>query len=291
MFWLCVAVRIIANPLSNVLQKLLTREHASPLFVIGIAHGLLSLVCVPVLVMNPPPVSLAFWLNMSASVVLAVAGNVLIVEALKISDLSILGPVNAYKSLVSLLPGIVLLHEIPSAGSLAGLGLIIAGSYLIVDRPEGSARSLALGRLFSDRGVQYRLGGLVLSASEAVFLKRALAAASPAVTFAVWSCAGFAIAVIAAVATARRSSGGELRIGLSQRWTCVGLAATTGLMQLCTLVILTGFQVAPALALFQTSTLLAVMLGRKVFHEPHFARRLLGSAVMVTGAMLIVVSR
>jgi len=42
-------------------------------------------------------------------------------------------------------------------------------------------------------------------------------------------------------------------------------------MQFCTLVILTGFQVAAALALFQTSTLLTVVLGWRVFHEQQFA--------------------
>ncbi len=138
LFWLYVAIRIVTNPLSNVFQKILTREHASPLVVVGITHGLLSLVCLPLLLTQPLPIESAFWTNMAVSAVLAVAGNALIVQALKISDLSFLGPVNAYKSVVSLIPGIILLHEIPSAASLAGLVLIIAGSYLIVDRDDST---------------------------------------------------------------------------------------------------------------------------------------------------------
>ena len=69
------------------------------------------------------------------------------------------------------------------------------------------------------------------------------------------------------------------------------LALTTGLMQLCTIVILGGFQVAAALALFQTSTLVSVLLGWRVFREPAIAQRLLAAAVMMSGAILIVVSR
>jgi drug/metabolite transporter (DMT)-like permease len=62
-------------------------------------------------------------------------------------------------------------------------------------------------------------------------------------------------------------------------------------MQLCTLLTLRAFQVGYALALFQTSTLLTDVLGYKVFREPHFARRMAGSAVMVGGAVLIVCGR
>jgi len=49
--------------------------------------------------------------------------------------------------------------------------------------------------------------------------------------------------------------------------------------------------VSPALALFQMSTLLTVLLGRAVFREPNFVNRLLGASVMTAGAVLIVVYR
>jgi drug/metabolite transporter (DMT)-like permease len=71
----------------------------------------------------------------------------------------------------------------------------------------------------------------------------------------------------------------------------LALAATTGLMQLSTLFVLTGFQVAAALALFQTSILLTVCLGWKVFREQNFIQRFLGALVMAAGAVLIVLSR
>jgi len=49
--------------------------------------------------------------------------------------------------------------------------------------------------------------------------------------------------------------------------------------------------VAAALALFQTSILLTVFLGWKVFREQNFRRRFLGAIVMVIGAVLIVLRR
>ena len=62
-------------------------------------------------------------------------------------------------------------------------------------------------------------------------------------------------------------------------------------MQLCTIIVLGGFQVGYALALFQTSTLLSVFLGYKVFKEKNILERLTGSVVMVVGAVLIVLAR
>jgi drug/metabolite transporter (DMT)-like permease len=160
-----------------------------------------------------------------------------------------------------------------------------------MDKPPGADQNVFI-RFFSDRGVRYRLAALVLSATEAIFLKRALLVTSPLMTFAVWAIAGFVFFVFMAFACCRRIEPvREVQLFQTHWPSYLALAATTGLMQLGTLVVLTGFQVAAALALFQTSILLTVFLGWKVFHEQHFTRRFLGALVMVGGAVLIIVSR
>ena len=55
-----------------------------------------------------------------------------------------------------------------------------------------------------------------------------------------------------------------------------------------TLLTLGKLQVGYSLALFQLSTLITVYVGHRYFHERNLRRRLLGSLVMVIGAMLIV---
>jgi drug/metabolite transporter (DMT)-like permease len=290
-FWLCLIGRIVANPLSNVLQKLLTRERAAPLFVVGLTQGLLTAACLPIFLTGSFPSDQTFWSNMLIATALAVAANVLIVEALKVGDLSFLGPVNAYKSVFSLIPGFILLGELPSLAALAGIGLIVGGSYLLVDRDGGTPGRTPFRQFFTDRGVQLRFAALVFSATEAVVLKRALVTGSPLAAFAVWSAAGFAVALVAARvhAPGRLSQNGTI---VKRHWpACLALAVTTGVMQLSTLVVFTGIQVSPALALFQTSTLLTVLLGRAVFREPNFVNRLLGAIVMTAGAVLIIVFR
>jgi drug/metabolite transporter (DMT)-like permease len=287
--WLCVLVRVVANPCSNVFQKVLTRNAADPLFIICATHGLLSLACVPLILLLPPPASTDFWVSISACAALAVAGNVLLVRALKLSDLSVLGPINAYKPVVSLVPGLLLLHEVPGLVGLGGIALVVVGSYGLVDRSkEGGGRS-GLARLLRDRGVQYRVGALVLTATEAVFLKRAVLASSSLTAFAAWYVLGFAVSLAAAGMLLRGGLRHEFGVLRGSKRAYLSLFVTTGLMQLCTLATLEWLHVGSALALFQTSAVFSVVLGWQVFRERHFRRRLIGSAVMVAGAILVVV--
>src|SRR3954470_18835991 len=161
MIWLFVAVRVLANPVSNVFQKVLTRRGANALFVIAATHALMALGCVPSLYLLRGQ-SATFWLNVSLCAALAVAGNAMIVRALELSDLSVLGPINAYKSVVSLIPAAVLLHEVPGLAALSGIGLIVAGSYGLVERAPRGGTGGMVARFFRDPGIRYRFGGLVL---------------------------------------------------------------------------------------------------------------------------------
>ncbi len=290
--WLCVFVRVVANPFSNVFQKLLTRQFAHALSIVCVTHGLLTVACVPFLAVSLPPVSFEFWSNISVSALLCVAGNVLIVLALENSDLSVLGPINAYKSVISLIPGMILLAEFPGLLGLIGIGLIIVGSYFLLDQKSQESGATAMKRFFTDRGIQYRLAALVFSALEAVYLKKALRASSSTTAFAYWCVLGFVISLATvAVLLRREQSARNLRIFRKNGLTVFLLAVTTGLMQLCTLFVLEYLKVGYALALFQTSTLISVLLGYHLFQEPHLLKRLTGSAIMVMGAILIIVAK
>jgi drug/metabolite transporter (DMT)-like permease len=285
--WLAVVVRIAANPLSNVVQKLLVGRGAEPAGVIFGAHLLLAAPCVLVLPWLPRPGE-GFWPAIVVSAALAVAANTLITAAMHLSDLSVLGPINAYKAIVSLVPGILLLGEVPTLGGLSGMGAIVAGSYLLVDRNAAGGRRGGWAALVGDRGVRLRAAALVLSAVEAVFLKRALAVATPATTLAWWAVLGLVGAIALRVWSGRVQA--DLRSLVVRRNLFGALALTTGLMQYTTLVTLDGLQVGYALALFQTSAVLSVLLGRVIFRETGFWRRLAGSIVMAAGAALIVLA-
>ena len=250
--------------------------------------GLLTALALPFLAGLPlGALGAAFWVNIVAAAVLAVAGYVFVWYALRSTDLSVLGPINAYKAVLGLALAVVLLDEVPTVFGLMGVALIVAGSYFVVDRVPGQAHSSAFRQFTREPAVQLRFAALICSATESIFLKRALILSSPITAFLIWTVVCFAIAVIGVVLL-RRDVGAEVMRLRSDWRTYLGLAVTTGLMQATTLVTFGALQVGYSLALFQLSTLVTVYLGHRYFAEGNIRRRLLGSLVMVTGAVLIV---
>jgi len=284
-----VVARIVANPVSNVFQKQLAQRSAHPLFIIAATHGLLTALALPFLLRTPlAALGAAFWTNMLIAVALAVVGNVLLVYALRSSDLSVLGPINAYKAVLSLILAIVLIGEMPTVFGMLGVASIVVGSFFVIDREPGQAHGSAIRQFVGEFGVRMRLGALVCSATEAVFLKRALLLSSPLTTFLLWAILGFPLAALAVGMLLRGGVATEMA-RLEREWRrYLWLATSTGIMQLTTLLTFATLQVGYSLALFQLSTLVTVYLGHRYFRERNIGRRLAGSVIMVAGAMLIV---
>lgn len=286
---LFIVVRILANPLSNVFQKQLTQRSAHPLVIIGVVHAGLSAICLPWLTSVVATIAPSVWLNMLIAGVLAVSGNVLLVYALSETDLSILGPINSYKSIVSLIFAIFLLGERPTLAGLAGMLLIVSGSYFVMDKRVNQPLAQAIVRFVRGRGVQLRFAAMFLSAAEAVFLKRAIVLSSPSEVFALWAMVGFLVALAAAAVVLKDRVAEQFRTFRKTFGIYTGVVLAAGVMQLATLFTFRSLQVGYSLALFQLSAVVSVLLGGRYFAETNLRERLVGSFIMAAGAMLIVV--
>jgi drug/metabolite transporter (DMT)-like permease len=285
---LFVATRIVANPVSNVLQKRLAQDSADPIFIITVTHAVMAAAVLPFVATSSfTALPTAFWANMCVSAMLTVSGNVLLVLALRQTDLSILGSINAYKAVLSLALGTFLIGEIPTARGLLGVLLILAGSYFVIDRPDGRAGRNAFVLFFSERGVQLRFASLACSATEAVFLKRAMLQSSPVLVFYLWCVLGFIVGAVVVAVLLRGQIASQTTL-FRQHWgTFAWLAFTTGLMELTTLLTFGVMQVGYSLALFQLSTLISVFFGYRYFSERNIGRRLVGSLIMIAGAIAV----
>lgn len=281
-----VGVRILANPLANVFQKRLTQQSAAPLFITCATYGFLTLACLTVLGQFAlAGLSTDFWYSMLICSLLGVLGNVFLVKAMHLGDLSVLGPINAYKAVVSLLIGIVVLGEMPGWAGLIGVGLIVAGSYVVLSKGKGNGWSWAI---FNQPEVRLRLIALVCSGVDGVFLKRAIQLSSPGTAFFFWCWLGFVLSLVWLATTQWRTSAAQAQL-LVKRWPIyLALFACIGLMQVSTNIAFSAMQVGYALALFQTSALLSVLFGYRFFNERGLVRKLIGAVVMVAGAVLIV---
>lgn len=211
-------------------------------------------------------------------------GNGFLVKALQKGDLSVLGPINAYKSVVGMIAGIFLLGEIPGYWGLLGVALIILGSYFVLDTTE-ERFSLAL---LKKSEIQFRLWAMVLTAIEAVFVKKVILASSTTIAFVSWCGFGavfsFLLLFLYRVPVQRpvRSLGPAALLKFLLLIFCIGL------MQLTTNYAFDHMPVGYALALFQLSTIVSVLLGHRIFKETDIRKKLIGSAIMLAGSVLII---
>ena len=191
-----ILLRIGASSWMNVLQKKLAARQVDPLLIVTATFIFLSFLILPFLWFYPlTGLALAFWINMLWVALLDAPGNFFLVKALKLSELSVLGPLNSYKPVVAMLVGILLLDEVPTWPGLAGVVIIIGGSFLLTP-VTNQATSRAGLSLFKERGTLFRLLSMVMTACSSIFLKAASQEASPMHTFVAWAITGVPVSLV-----------------------------------------------------------------------------------------------
>ncbi len=295
-----------------------------PFFVNAATFALLTFACAgPAFSVDWTRFAPIFWRDVVVSGVLCATGNACLVAALGRGELSILGPINAWKAVVGLIFGFFLLGEAPTFPALFGVFLIGVGSYFVLDaNPERFSFRL----LFGNSAIRLRVAALILTALEAIFIKKIVLAAGPSTAFFLWSATGALFSTLSlGVATLISPISTRLRQPLQTAQTpptpltaqtaqtpptslttqtaqtpptsrfsardALELAATAacvGTMQLATNVAFERLDVGLALALFQLSAPLNVLLGWRLFRERGVVKKLLGATVAVGGAACVV---
>lgn len=246
---------------------------------------MLSLVCTLLaLSVKWPPLSTTFWLYSILGGIAGALGNGFLVKALQTGDLSVLGPINAYKSVVGVIAGIFLLREMPNLWGLIGIALIIWGSYFVLDTTEERFSWALLKR----SEIQYRIGALVLTAIEAVFIKKIILATSTTIAFFSWCWFGalFSFLLVFIYRLPVKTEIGKL--GPANISSYLLLVACIGVMQYSTNYTLNHMPVGYALSLFQLSTIVSVLLGHRIFNESDIRKKLIGSLIMIAGSVMII---
>lgn len=287
--WLLL--RVAVYPAATVYQKkLLTRGvHAG--WVALMSYGVIALAFFPAVIHGLSGVASGFWLDMAVCAVLDAVGNVLLLESLSRLELSVFGPINSFKPWIGVILAWVFVHEVPGLSAFFGMFLILSGSF-VLSRGEADSEAGLRGRLKSFFGwalsapFLMRIGGIVCSSFGAVFSKKALGAASPEVVFFFWGLMGLPVLLIylgMKRIPVRENLG---HIGEKPLW-AVAAVFFYSLTQWLTLRAFTTSAVGPALAVFQLSTVIQVILGKRVFQERGFMSRMAASLVMAAGGGLI----
>jgi drug/metabolite transporter (DMT)-like permease len=282
---LAVLLRILSNPLGNVFQKQLTSKGNHPLLVNFLTYLLLSFVCIFIAAgTNWTALSWQFWAYSVLAGIAGAVGNGFLVKALQIGDLSVLGPINSYKSVISIIAGIFLLREMPNLWGLFGIALIIYGSYFVLDTTE-ERFSWAL---LKKTEVQYRIWAMILTAIEAVFLKKIILASSPTIAFIGWCWFGalFSFFLLLSYRLNLKTEVRKIRYADFGRYAFLVLCI--GIMQFTTNYTFEHLPVGYALSLFQLSIIVSVWLGHRVFQEQDIRKKLIGSLIMIAGSIVII---
>lgn len=273
-------IRIVSNPIANVFQKKLAVENSS-LTINFYTYTLLSLCCLPFinLVFNQS-YSLYFWFIVFMCGFLCTLGILCIIKAINIGELSVVGPINSYKSIVGLVASLLLLSEIPSLFGLFGIFLIICGSkFIFVSSKEGFSF-----KLFKRKDIQFRLIALILTGIEAAFLKQIIIMSSVEAGFILWCFMGAFWSFIFLLFTKKNFALAKK----SNYFSVIFIALCLGLMQYSTNFVFEKMNVAYALALFQLSSLVTVFLGYEVFKEKNFKEKIIGTCIMIIGSCFII---
>jgi drug/metabolite transporter (DMT)-like permease len=282
---LAVLLRIFSNPLANVFQKKLTSQQNHPLVVNFLTYLLLSVVC---LLFAPfatwHNLNRQFWIFSILVGLFGALGNGFLVKALKDGELSVLGPINSYKSVIGIIFGIFLLGEIPDICGITGVILIIFGSFFVLDSTE-ERFSLALLR---KKEIQFRFLAMLFTAIEAVFIKKVILVSSTTISFFSWCWFG-AVFSLLLLLIFRLDLKNELRIRHNKLLRHYALLIVCiGAMQYTTNYVFTHMPVGYALSLFQLSALVSILLGHKIFKEKGIRKKLLGSVIMIVGSLIII---
>jgi len=281
---IAVLLRIFSNPLGNVFQKQLTTKGIHPLFVNFQTYFLLSIVCLFIAAfINWPVLPRQFWVYSVFGGIAGALGNGFLVKALQNGELSVLGPVNSYKSVVGIIGGIILLGEIPNLWGILGIALIIYGSYFVLYTTE-ERFSLAL---LKKSEIQYRLLAMILTAIEAVFVKKVILASSATVAFMSWCCFGAVFSFVLLFVYRLDIKKEAKKIGNSDIGQFALLIVCIGTMQFTTNYTFEHMAVGYALSLFQLSTIVSVLLGYRFFKERDIRKKLIGSVIMIIGSIVI----
>jgi drug/metabolite transporter (DMT)-like permease len=283
-----VLLRILCNPTGSVFQKQLILRGNHPLLINFLVYLLLGICSIPLaLFLDWPKTTISFWIYAILVGVFGAFGNGFVVKALEKGELSVLGPINAYKSVVGLMIAYLLLNEIPGVQGVLGMVLIIGGSYFVLETVAGGG----LLRIIMREDIRYRLLALLLTAIEAVFVKKLMLLSSAAVAAVCWSVFGTLFSMVFINMSGTRAIPALRRLKSQDFGKIALLTLSLGTMLFATTYTLNHMPVGYALSLFQLSAVLSIFMGRTFFQEKGMKRKIFGAVIMICGSMLIVISR
>jgi drug/metabolite transporter (DMT)-like permease len=281
-----VLVRVVLSVSTNAIQKRLLLDGAGVNQTWILTYLLMLGPATLAAVIRPFGGGALFWRDILVGGGLDAIGNLAMVAALRGTDVSIFGPLNALRPILALGAGWIFLGETPTVVGFAGIGITFLGAVVLLGgKHEASAQ---VDRRHLWKMLLLRVAGLSLGTIGAVFLKRAAMQSSAELTVAAWILCGLFVLLVFAI-TRRPGTLAGLKGALGKHRFWLGThAAVFVTMQWLTITIFQKTLLAYSFVFFQLGMALQVIVGRVLFKEPAFVRRMIGAIIMSAGSGLIV---
>lgn len=281
---LIIFFRVVLSVSANAVQKRLLLDRAGVNQTWILTYLIILGPAMAAALLKSAPRNTSFWSDIVIGGALDAIGNLAMVAALRSTDISVFGPLNALRPILALLFGWLFLAESPTPVGLCGVAITVAGGVILFSGDE--KRPVNEASIW--KAVFLRVLGLSLGVIGAVFLKRAAMVSSAETTVAAWIFFGL-IVLLAYASWRHRESIRTLKpaLVLHYKWLLVHSAVFVT-MQVLTIRIFQTTLLAYSFVFFQLGMVLQVFVGRVFFNEPAFLRRLTASIVMALGSALII---
>ncbi|OPY15347.1 MAG: EamA-like transporter family protein [Syntrophus sp. PtaB.Bin001] len=236
------------------------------------------------LFVSPVRTDAVFWICVLTGLPLEVLAFLCYMKALKVSPLSLSLPFLAFTPGFILMTGWLILGETVSGGGLAGIILIITGSYCLNISSLKQGAFQPLYAIMREPGSRLMLLVSLIYAFTATLGKLALLHSSPSY-FAIVYYLLLTTLMFAGSAFTGKKPGVVLRTGTPVMALLLG--ATVAVTVFSHMLAISLTQAAYMIALKRTSLIFGVLYGAFWFREEKITERLMGALLMFAGAMLI----
>ncbi|MFO7939731.1 MAG: DMT family transporter [Bacteroidales bacterium] len=233
-----------------------------------------------------PEIGEQFWLALIAGSLLNTLANILYMNAIKLSDLSLTVPLVTFTPLFMLLTSPIIVGEFPSLWGIVGIVLIVGGSYSLNLKARSQGFLAPFRALLREKGARLMLLVAFIWSLSSNFDKMGILNSS-ALYWAFLVNVGITIGITPIVLVKERKLAQQLRDNKGNL-SLVGLF--NGATILFQMIAVSLTLVAYVIAIKRSSAVISVVFGKIFFGEKGLKQRLIGALIMLLGVVAIMLS-
>ena len=235
---------------------------------------------------NTPKIGTLFWPTMIVSIPLEIVLVVIYIKAIRLSPLSLTLPFFNLTPVFLILTSFLILGEIPSIIGIFGILLAVIGAYILNISLSKYGLLEPFKEIFREKGVVLMIVAAFVASITANLVKVAVLNSSTTFYIVFYL---LAITILMSIIYFRR-----IKSNLKAIKSNIAMLLLTGLASgisllfhaLAVVLVIVPYMIS----IKRTSSIFGVLYGHFIFKEKNIAERLVGAAIMLSGAVLILLA-